>query len=502
MEAAEREVTVVAPFLSYGPVQDLIATAQARGVRLNVLTALTSRAIAAGVLSVRALEGLLAAGADVRSIANVHAKVVLADQDACSVGSSNLTRAGLGIGALTNVELGVLLRGSYVDAVRREVERWWRAAERVDADILSTYREAGPTEYATNYGPLLKHGPKLGPAVTDDRVDVRGSAGQNLAVVPTGARLIGDLLWLKAMHGGTRDGEWWRDLTWMSTPHRFSASGEPVGRPSIGRGCRVVLYVAGTKRCPAVYEVTSDPEFVKPEATNPDAADLSRWGWRFLVEPVVACALHDAPTLTEIGVAHTSVRQASHIRLATASYDEALERIGAASSAAGRSPRRRVARSIGLTPDEALHVARIFREMRSSAWAAGQSNADWVANAELLFNRLAPHAQCHTDLDTSVGLELAPDIPEIRFYNGADSDNGGGPAGPVGLAVRTAGHPARKNYALLERLAKIDGLGEPATKNFGSNWRWRGVPGAVESSAVGEEFVRTLLDAAIRETDA
>lgn len=54
----------------------------------------------------------------------LHSKIILSDEDACYVGSANITEPGLRM----NFELGVVLHGSRVGPIRRLIEHVWRAS--------------------------------------------------------------------------------------------------------------------------------------------------------------------------------------------------------------------------------------------------------------------------------------------------------------------------------------------------------------------------------------
>lgn len=93
----------------------------------------------------------------------------------------------------------------------------------------------------------------------------------------------------------------------VGDPHRINADGEPVMRPAYEPGDLMLIYLAGTRRCPAVVRVA------EPAAFDPDQP---RWGWRTEVRLVAHVAdLRDAPTLEDVGVPSTSVGRQSRLRL-------------------------------------------------------------------------------------------------------------------------------------------------------------------------------------------
>jgi len=92
-----------------------------------LITALNESAVAGGYLSTEALEDFVAAQFEVRSLRNLHAKVLLADSSWGFIGSGNLTEAGAN---RRNAELGIVLSPQQArKADRRYFERWWNAAQ-------------------------------------------------------------------------------------------------------------------------------------------------------------------------------------------------------------------------------------------------------------------------------------------------------------------------------------------------------------------------------------
>ena len=130
--------------------------------------------------------------------------------------------------------------------------------------------------------------------------------------------------WLKVLHvfRGAQQ-------VWVGDPHRINADGEPVMRPAFEAGDLLLVYVAGTHRCPGVVEVAAPPEFDPAQA---------RWGWRTAVRLVVEAPLERAPLLEEeVGVALRSVGRQSRLRLRPEQFARGYEAL--LNRAAGRSGR-------------------------------------------------------------------------------------------------------------------------------------------------------------------
>jgi hypothetical protein len=113
--------------------------------------------------------------------------------------------------------------------------------------------------------------------------------------------------WLKVMHRFTA-----RDRGTVGDPHRLGRDGEPIMRPAYEPGDLALVYLAGTRRCPAAVEIVAPAAF---DAGRP------RWGW--VTEVRVLAAVDDlaqAPSLEDIGVPPVSVGRQSRLRLAPDQY--------------------------------------------------------------------------------------------------------------------------------------------------------------------------------------
>jgi hypothetical protein len=119
--------------------------------------------------------------------------------------------------------------------------------------------------------------------------------------------------WLKVMH--LFDGS---VVDTVGDPHRIAASGEPVLCPAYEVGDHLVIYLAGTYRCPAIVEVVEAPFF------DPDR---DRWGWRTPVRLLGEVPLDDAPTLYDLGILPRALARLSRLRLRPQQYEPAAAAI-------------------------------------------------------------------------------------------------------------------------------------------------------------------------------
>lgn len=125
--------------------------------------------------------------------------------------------------------------------------------------------------------------------------------------------------WLKMIGASDNrlDNEWLKDRYDLAEIVRFPKNKRPSG---ISYGDRLVLYAAGWERIYGVAIVQSDEPRFEPRSEE------ERWPWVLdVMTPVAVPRLDAAPTLQDLGVASTSVRQQSHIHLANTEYERAIE---------------------------------------------------------------------------------------------------------------------------------------------------------------------------------
>lgn len=135
------------PFMSAPVARVLVRAADAARVKKRrLITAVTVSAIEGGYLDPQAAQAMVDAGFDVRSLRNLHAKVVITDSTWGLVGSGNLTGAGTDGG---NAELGVVLSAKQTRQARRDhFEPLWDAAEPVDLPAMHRLALPGRPEEA------------------------------------------------------------------------------------------------------------------------------------------------------------------------------------------------------------------------------------------------------------------------------------------------------------------------------------------------------------------
>jgi hypothetical protein len=125
--------------------------------------------------------------------------------------------------------------------------------------------------------------------------------------------------WLKMIGAADEelDNDWLEERDDVVERVRFPTSKRPSG---VSHGDRLVLYAAGWERIYGIAIVKSREPRFEPRS------DGDRWPWVLDVEiPLAVPRLKLAPTLEELGVPSTSVRQQSHIHLSDAHYKRAIE---------------------------------------------------------------------------------------------------------------------------------------------------------------------------------
>jgi hypothetical protein len=294
--------------------QLLVRAAQASDASdLRLLTAITSAGVSGGYLDPYAVDCFIDAQFQVRSLLNLHAKVVLADSWG-TLGSGNLTAAGVNGG---NAELGIVLTRTQASRAQADhFEPWWKAAQ--------------PVNRAAMHKLAREHRPK-----DPQRQQRRGqggiyktSAGRELDSFSKDKNNSG--YWLKIMYGdqalSARSG--WRGLDWVSDAHVIR-NGKPIRRPSYAIGDHLVTYLSRVERpaCPAILRVVDEPRFDPKLVAREAPGAEDRWAWVTPVEVVAVTDLQRAPLLRDLEVAGRSVNQQGHIRLTPAQYRAALRAI-------------------------------------------------------------------------------------------------------------------------------------------------------------------------------
>lgn len=315
---AKSTVDIATPFLSADVAAFLARACDASTAsRRRFITASNVAAIEGGYLVADAVAEFAAAGFEIRSVRNLHAKVLLTDDRWGVVGSGNLTVAGANGG---NAELGVALSLSQARKARNDYfERWWRAGEPIDLQWMRNIerRRKGPPQRRRRegWGGLFEG---------ETGVDLRSFSRERK----------GSGYWLKILYSSQErmTARHWSRRMWVSDRHTERSDGRIIRRPSYKVGDHLVIYVTRGERqgCPAVVRVSEEPVFDPAlVAREVHAADAEKWSWVTWVEPVASTALAHAPTLAQIGVSPQSVRQQGHIHLSREEYLRALRLIRA-----------------------------------------------------------------------------------------------------------------------------------------------------------------------------
>jgi hypothetical protein len=316
LRSARKSVAIATPFLSHAVAALLVRESMAIPSR-RLLIALNDVAVEGGYLDPRGVAEFIAGGFEIRSLRNLHAKVVATDQRWGLVGSGNLTTAGSNGG---NAELGIVLDSRQArHAVADHFDQWWAAADPLDVRRLRSLnhrrRPAAPERrQRAGQGGLYKIDPGVElEAFVDDAA--RGG------------------YWLKIMHHRPERERIsnWRGDFWISDVHRLRpADGEPLLKPSYRLGDRLVIYLSreGRRACPAIVRVTRlphyDPALVRRDG-RPD--DYKSWSWVTEVTGERVAAIDKAPTLADLNINPASIRQHSRIRLTHRQFQRALAAI-------------------------------------------------------------------------------------------------------------------------------------------------------------------------------
>lgn len=158
--------------------------------------------------------------------------------------------------------------------------------------------------------------------------------------------------------------DYWRGISWVSdSPGRNSPRWKQRRRPRLGDrhppfgpryaiGDRLVMYLTGVKKCPAILEVVEEPRWDPNtvDEANPNEGDS--WGVVTPVAFVSATTINRAPSLEDIGVPSTSIQRKGHTRLEHRHYAEAERQIAGSPSSRERGGPRDEMR----VPIEAEHA--------------------------------------------------------------------------------------------------------------------------------------------------
>jgi PLD-like domain len=311
-EAGAR-VWLASPFLTQPIAQELVEAALPE-VDRRLLTALVASSVQVGALDPEALARLMDGGWKVGSIRNLHAKLSIVDSFWGLVGSGNLTNAGLGSTEKGNVELGVILDSTQIDAASSIYERWWREADEITGEDVARFA-ALPNKHhgvagEAGVGPALEIGDpaNLGSILDADNTERR--------------------FWVKAnYYRRNADGRGWWHRGWISDWRKASYR----------KGDLILLYLGaayeGPRCCPAIVRVIKeprlDPDFVA-ENGDPEAQD--RWPFVTEIECVFETPIENGVPLDAFDVTANGL-QGGYKELSRSQFEAAAQYLMVSSGA-------------------------------------------------------------------------------------------------------------------------------------------------------------------------
>jgi len=156
ISSAQNELLIMVPFYSNDTVK-FILTGAGKGVSKRFLLALTEDGVRSGVQSTAAIKMLLKDKlCTVQFLEDLHAKVLIKDQEGAVVTSSNLTSAGLN----SNLEMGIRVDDHQtVEDLIGQFEKWWLKSKAISLATLEEY------DSLPNPAPWVKTGKRFGGVV-------------------------------------------------------------------------------------------------------------------------------------------------------------------------------------------------------------------------------------------------------------------------------------------------------------------------------------------------
>lgn len=156
------ELLVISPFIKLGAIVRLMKPCP---TKIRVLTRFNLRDFASGVSDIEAIRELINAGADVRGVRNLHAKLYLFGMSRAFITSANLTTAGLE----RNHEFGVATsENELIEECREYFESIWeRAGQNIEISKISSWEEEilkcrVTGRYFQSFDQLMDEGADLG----------------------------------------------------------------------------------------------------------------------------------------------------------------------------------------------------------------------------------------------------------------------------------------------------------------------------------------------------
>jgi hypothetical protein len=318
LRSAKTSIVIATPFLSRSVAGHIVRAADEGLARQRrIITALNDSAVAGGYLSIDAIEEFISGEFQVKSLRNLHAKVLITDGSWGLIGSGNLTEAGSNGG---NAELGIVLSTKQAHQAQHDFfERWWQAAEPIDLAYMRSLRKreqpkAPEKQRRKGRGGIYK------PRSEIDLPDLRDNARESG-------------YWLKTQYYSEvrAQASYWKGRTWVSDRHTERiGGGEPLLRPTYKGGEHLVIYLTRGPRkgCPAIVRVVAPPEYAPDLVADQDSPESAeRWGWVTWVDVLHSTNLSDAPQLSDLGIAPRSVGQHGHIHINRTQYRRAQEAI-------------------------------------------------------------------------------------------------------------------------------------------------------------------------------
>lgn len=306
VSSSNGDVLLASPYLSFDVCRKLAASAARNEASWRLFTCLDPTAVANGYLSVEGLKALMKSGVKVSHVDRLHAKTFVFGSRGF-MGSANLTGAGLGSSAASNLEMGVDLTSSQVEAVRHNISAW-PCRDATSADLQKLSLQARRLTKAPS--------PASGELDTDSALAL---VEQLLADARDETRK----LWLKGEYGEPAL-EQWREDWFFGSPRMGNGRGE--GRPSI-KPRDLVIICAQTRDCYAVVEVTSDPEKLPADYCELRGDEASRWPWvsrtkpRFVPDQVLELKAQEL-------VASTGGLQNGHMKLEFDEFTAGVRALG------------------------------------------------------------------------------------------------------------------------------------------------------------------------------
>jgi len=283
---------IASPFLSLS-VALLLARESMDCSKRRFLTAANAAAVRSGYLDPAGVEELQASGFKVRSLLNLHAKVVLTDTWGL-VGSGNLTVAGADGG---NAELGVVLTNQQRNDALERFEYWWELARtEIDSAWLRRQVAKAPSEAKALRQRLVGFG-EFVPA----------ASGSELACFLENAHRSRCWLHVAGRTPEQSKASYWKGSGWIHDADTLSS--DVARRPAYRDGDRVVIWLdKPANECVAIVRVVGK------------ASVAEGGGWKTEVKCVQTKGRSRGPALAKLDVKPSSVRRHGHIRLTTEQY--------------------------------------------------------------------------------------------------------------------------------------------------------------------------------------